>query len=57
MTYEEAREYARCEAIDWQNDFDDHNYSWYDMWLWQMHFEELGEKYGLLEEFRENGIC
>ena len=55
--YKTKKEMARQEAIDWQNDFDNHNYSYGELAEFVMHFEKLGKRYGLLKEFRENGIC
>ena len=48
---------VRQEAIDWQNDFANHNYSWGELAVWNDHFTQLGRRYGLLREFHENGIC
>ena len=56
MTYHEGKEAARQAAIDWQLDFDNHNYSYYELFEWQLYFYKLGCKYGLIKEFRENGI-
>lgn len=56
-TYETKKEMARQEAIDWQNDFANRNYSYEEMQEAAEHFEKLGRRYGLLKEFRENGIC
>ena len=56
-TYEMKKEMARQEAIDWQKDFGNHNYSYGELAEFVMHFEKLGKRYGLLKEFRENGIC
>lgn len=55
--YLEAKEKTRQEAIDWQLDFDNHNYSWGELAYYSNHFEKLGKRYGLLKEFKENGIC
>ena len=57
ITYETKKEMARQEAIDWQNDFGNHNYSYGELAEFGEHFEKLGRRYGLLKEFRENGIC
>lgn len=56
-TYEMKKEMARQEAIDWQKDLfrDSRNYE--DMQEAAEYFEKLGRRYGLLKEFRENGIC
>ena len=56
-TYEKKKEIARQEAIDWQDDFRNHNYSYGELAEFGYYFEKLGRKYGLLKEFRENGIC
>ena len=56
-TYETKKEMTRQEAIDWQNDFCNHNYSYGELAEFGEHFEKLGRRYGLLKEFRENGIC
>ena len=55
--YETKKETARQEAIDWQNDVANHNYRYGELAEFVMHFEKLGKRYGLLKEFRENGIC
>ena len=55
--YQKAKEKARNEAIEWQLDFCNHNYSWGELSEFQSYFENLGKRYGLLREFRENGIC
>lgn len=57
MTYRELQERARQKAIDWQLDFPNHNYSWGELQIWHEYFYTLGKRYGLLKEFRENGIC
>ena len=56
-TYETKKEMVRQEAIDWQNDFCNHNYSYEELAEFTTHFEKHGRRYGLLKEFRENGIC
>lgn len=48
---------ARQEAIDWQNDLFLDNRSYEEIQKASEHFEKLGRRYGLLKEFRENGIC
>ena len=55
--YQRRKEQVRQEAIEWQLDFSNHNYSWGELAIWQEHFERLGRRYGLLREFRENAIC
>lgn len=55
--YQAAKEKARQEAMTWQNDFANNNYSYEEIAHFTAHFEQLGKRYGLLREFRENGIC
>lgn len=56
-TYEIKKEMVRQEAIDWQNDLFRDNRSYEELAEAAEHFEKLGKRYGLLKEFRENGIC
>lgn len=56
MSYAERKEKARNEAIEWQSDFANHNYYWSELADFSAYFEKLGKRYGLLREFRENGI-
>lgn len=57
QSYEGKKEVLRAFAIDWQNYFENTDYSWLELLEWQNFFEELGKRYGLLTEFRENAIC
>lgn len=54
--YQERKERARQKAIDWQLGFSDADYSCAELAFWTDYFERLGKRYGLIEEFRENGI-
>lgn len=54
--YQKSKEETRQFAIDWQADFSNHNYSYSELAVFQDMFFRLGRKYGLLREFRENGI-
>lgn len=56
-TYASNKAVVRQEAIDWQNDLFRDNRSYEEMREAAEHFEKLGRRYGLLKEFRENGIC
>ncbi len=56
MSYKERKEKAREKAIEWQLNFANNNYSYYDLMLWQEYFTKLGKNYGLIKEFKENGI-
>lgn len=55
--YQQMKEKVRNAAIDWQRSFESCLYSWEEVAEWQGKFERLGKRYGLLREFRENGIC
>lgn len=55
--YAERKAAAEQEAIEWLSDFANHNYSYDELAEWADYFRKLGKKYGLLREFRENGIC
>ena len=57
MTYQEKKGQARQEAIDWQTTWEDKQYSYGELAVFQDHFTKLGRKYGLLKEFKENAIC
>lgn len=56
MTYAEKKNRARELVIDWQLDFGNHNYSWGELAYFSAYFERLGRRYGLIGEFKENGI-
>ena len=56
MTYQQGKERARDCAIEWQLDFENHNYSYGELAEWADTFQRLGKRYGLLREFYENGI-
>lgn len=51
-TRQEAIQYA----IDWQQWASGRNLSYGELSEWQAIFVELAEKFGLQEEFQENGI-
>lgn len=55
-TYQERKESVRMEAIEYQNTFSDKPYSWGELATLSYYFEKMGKRYGLLKEFRENGI-
>ena len=56
-TYRQLKEELRNEAINWQAEFETKNYTWGEIAAWQEYFRDKGRQYGLLTEFRENGIC
>lgn len=56
MGYLETKEKARQEAVEWQPGFADHNYSYGELFVFQNYSERLAHRFGLMKEFRENGI-
>lgn len=57
-TYAERKAEVRELAIEWQTDyFPNNSLSWGEVAFWNDYFEKLGRRYGLLTEFKENGIC
>lgn len=56
MKYKELKEKARQIAIDWQNTDADFQYSYEGLAMIGEYFYKLGKRFGLLREFRENGI-
>lgn len=56
LTYAEKKAKLREEAVSWQHDFSRHNYSYGELAEKQAYFEKEGKKFGLIKEFRENGI-
>ena len=54
--YREMQEKTRQEAIEWQLDFEKQDYCWGELQVYQQYFENKARKYGLVKEFRENGI-
>lgn len=55
--YQKNKARIEEEAREWQLDFSNHNYSWGELAEWGDYFYKMGKRYGLLTEFRENGIC
>ena len=55
--YQKRKESVRNAAIEWQLNFENYNYSYGELLYYGNRFETLGRRYGLLREFRENGIC
>lgn len=54
--YQIGKEKARQEAIEWQLDFNNHNYSWGEIAYFADYFTKLAKRYGLVKEFKENCI-
>lgn len=55
-TYAARKERARQEAIDWQDWQAEQSLSYGELADATAHFEALGRRYGLIQEFRENAI-
>ena len=55
--YQEKKKKAREKAIEWQERLVEQSISYGELVIAQSVFEQLGRRYGLLTEFRENGIC
>lgn len=54
--YQKGKEKTRKEAIDWQADFAGHDYSYGELARFSDYFETKARRYGLVKEFKENGI-
>lgn len=54
--YERGKAAARQRAIDWQHDQSRRAMSWAEVAEWQGHFLKLARRFGLVREFKENGI-
>lgn len=56
MTYKEKKEQARNEAIDWQNEQAEKSLTYGELAYFQEYFSRLAKRFGLVKEFKENGI-
>lgn len=54
--YQIYKEKMREKAIEWQHDFGNHNYSYQELNKYQNYFRKKAKIYGLIKEFKENGI-
>ena len=54
--YTRAKENARQKAMDWQTEYYNNNYSYGELASFTEYFTKLAKRYGLITEFRENGI-
>lgn len=54
--YQQAKNKIRDLAADWQSNFENNNYSWLELLQCQELFSTKAKRYGLVNEFRENGI-
>lgn len=56
-SYESKKNQLQWFAREWEDNFPNFNYTEWELIGWKDFFEEYGRKYGLLTEFRANGIC
>lgn len=54
--YQIRKAAARNRAIAWQEEFNENCFSWGELSYWNSYFTRLAKRYGLTNEFRENGI-
>ena len=55
-TYQERKQAARDTAIEWQYSVGEKNYYMSEMAYYYEYFYKLAKRYGLIKEFKENGI-
>lgn len=56
-SYQDKKNYIRNMAIDYQYSASLISLSYMELAIMGHYFEKMGRRYGLLTEFRENGIC
>lgn len=56
MKYTEKKQKARETAIKIQIDMSVYACSYHDIMLYQIYLNRLARRYGLVKEFRENGL-
>lgn len=54
--YQIEKEKVRQKAIEWQHNFNNKSISFEELACIGEHLEKLARRYGLIEEFKENGI-
>lgn len=54
--YQKKKEELRQEAIEYKRQAIEQNFSWWDINDYLHDLEPRAKKYGLLKEFRENGV-
>ena len=55
-TYQKKKEAARATAISWQNAFLETAQSYQEIATQSAYFEKVARRFGLLKEFKENGL-
>jgi hypothetical protein len=56
MKYKDKKEEARQKAIEIQYEMGNNNYSYGELAEIEDYLYRLGKRYGLLKEFKENGL-
>ena len=56
-SYGDKKNYLKDLAIKWQLEFAQYSWSYYELYVIQNWFYKNAKRYGLLKEFKENGIC
>lgn len=56
-TYKEKKESLKDLAINWQDNFSPLSWNYSELAKIGNYFYKNGKRYGLLKEFKENGIC
>lgn len=54
--YNKRKEETRQDAIFWQIQASQKCYSYLELMKWGSYFMKLAKRYGLMKEFKENGI-
>lgn len=56
-SYQDKKNYIRSNAIDYQLSASLIPLSYMELMIMEDYFYKMGKRFGLLREFRENGIC
>ena len=54
--YQQQKAQAEQKAKEYQCNFCENIYTWQDLAEYSAYFSKLAKRYGLIKEFRENGI-
>lgn len=57
MTTIKTKGEARQKAIEWQTFASNKSLNYFELWEWNQYFYNIGKKFGLLREFKREGIC
>lgn len=56
LQFPKTKAEAQQQAIDWQQWQGKRSLSYFELSQWATYFRKTGKRFGLLREFRENGI-